>query len=59
MIRITIKVSNDHCSLVEHFEETYFFMCAEDPKFKQLVDSVIDKFDQPVDDVVVKARYEV
>ncbi len=59
MIRITIKVSNDHCSLVENFEAECVTLSIDDEYFKSMIESVITKFNQPVDDVVVKTRMEV
>ena len=59
MIRITIKVSNDNCSLVENFEAECVTLSIDDEYFKSMIESVITKFNQPVDDVVVKTRMEV
>ncbi len=59
MIKITIKVSNDHCSLSEHFESTTLLLDTSDGHLKSMIDSVIDKFNQPVEEVIVKTRMVV
>lgn len=59
MIRITIKVSNDHCALTEHFECECITLSVEDEQLKSMIESVMDKFNQPVDEVIIKTRMEV
>jgi len=59
MIKLKIKVKNDHCSLTEDFECETITLEMGDPYFKSMVESVIEKFNQPVDEVIVKTRMEV
>lgn len=59
MIRITIKVSNDHCSMSEQFEAIELMLSVNDPSLKSMVEQVVQKFNQPVDEVIVKTKMEV
>lgn len=58
MIRITIKVSNDHSSYSEHFEAEELFLSCSDPTLKAMIDSCMTSFGQLVDEVIVKTKME-
>lgn len=59
MIRITIKVKNDHCSYTENFESPTLLLDTQDPHLVSMIQKVTKAFNQPVDEVVVKTRMEV
>ncbi len=59
MIRITIKVKNDHCTYTEHFESPTLVLDTEDPHLVSMIQKVTTAFNQPVDEVVVKTKMEV
>lgn len=59
MIRISIKVCNDHMSMTEHFEAEEILLSSEDPLLKSMIDKVIQAFNQPVEEVIVKTKMEV
>jgi len=59
MIKITIKVSNDHCAFTEHFETTQISLGTDDPQLNSMIEKVVAAFNQPVEDVVVKTKMEV
>lgn len=59
MIKITIKVSNDHCSFTEHFETTQISLGNEDPQLTSMIEKAVSAFNQPVEDVIVKTKMEV
>lgn len=56
MIRITIKVSNDHCNFSESFEADEIHLSQDDPLLKSMITKVIESFNQPVDEVKVKCQ---
>ncbi|MES2875409.1 MAG: hypothetical protein V4708_16920 [Bacteroidota bacterium] len=59
MIRITVKVSNDHMSMTEHFETEFITLSSDDAQLKSMIEKVIKAFNQPVDEVIVKTKMEV
>lgn len=59
MIRITIKVKNDHCSFTEHFESETLYLDASDPYLQSMIEKTTKSFNQPIDEVIVKTRMEV
>jgi nitrogen fixation/metabolism regulation signal transduction histidine kinase len=59
MIRITIKVSNDHCHFTEHFETTQISLGTDDEQLTSMIEKVIKSFNQPVEQVIVKTKMEV
>lgn len=59
MIRISIKVSNDHTSMTEKFETSHLILDTEDEHLKSMIQKVIKSFNQEVDEVIVKTRMEV
>ena len=54
MIRIKIKVKNDHRSLSEDFECTELFLSPESDQIKDWCEKVIEDFKDPVEEVIVK-----
>lgn len=59
MIRITIKVKNDHCSFTEHFEEDTLILDPDNEYLQSLIKKVIEAFSQPVDEVTVKTKMDI
>jgi hypothetical protein len=60
MIKITIKVSNDHSSLTEHFEANELTLSVNDKTLRSMIDKVVQAFEPaPVDTVIVKTSMEV
>lgn len=59
MIRITIKVSNDQVSMTEHFETQFITLSRDDEQLRSMIEKVINAFNQPVDEVIVKTRMEI
>lgn len=59
MIKISIKVSNDQVSMTEHFESQSLLLDPNDERLSSMVESVIKKFNQPVEEVIVKTKMEV
>jgi hypothetical protein len=59
VIRISIKVSNDHQSLTEHFELEEILLSLDSPTVQELSKIVIDKFREPVEDVRIKATMDL
>lgn len=59
MIRITIKVKNDHCTYTEHFESETLMLSTEDPHLVSMIEKVTKAFNQPVDEVRIKTSMEV
>lgn len=59
MIRITIKVKNDHCTYTEHFESEFLMLSTEDPHLVSMIEKVTKAFNQPVDEVRIKTSMEV
>lgn len=60
MIRLTIKVSNDHCSLTENYECTFpFILDPASDELASMVEKTIKAFNQEVDEVVVKTKMEI
>ena len=56
MIKITIKVKNDHCTYTEHFESQTLMLSTEDPHLVSMIEKVTKAFNQPVDEVIVKTH---
>lgn len=54
MIRVKIKVQNDHRSLTEDFECAELILSPESEQLKLWIDKVIKDFGDPVEDVTVK-----
>lgn len=59
MIRIKIKVKNDHISLTESFERDTLVLSMDDEDLKSMVAVVLEKFNQPVEDIQVKTVMEL
>lgn len=59
MIRIKIKVSNDHSSYTEHFEADEIFLSPVDVTLKAMIEKSISSFNQEVDTVKVTTSQEV
>jgi hypothetical protein len=59
MIRISIKVKNDHCSYTENFESPTLLLDVEDPHLVSMIEKVTKAFNQPVEEVKVKTIMEV
>lgn len=59
MIRITIKVKNDHCTYTEHFESETLVLSTEDPYLVSMIEKVTKGFNQPVDEVRIRTSMEV
>jgi len=59
MIRLTIKVKNDHCSFTEHFEVSSLLLDPNDVHLKSMIEKTIAGFNQPVDEVKVKTTMDV
>jgi len=59
MIRITIKVSNDHSSLTEHFETESIALGMDDEQLNSMIEKVTKAFNAPIEEVIVKTRMEV
>lgn len=59
MIRISIKVKNDHCSFTEHFELTSLNLDVSDPLLLSMIEQTTKSFNQPIDEVIVKTKMEV
>lgn len=59
MIRITIKVSNDHCSYTERFECDTLVLDSQDEHLASMIEKTVKAFNAPVDEVIVKTRMEV
>ena len=58
-IDISIKVSNDSVSMTEHFETTFITLSQDDEQLKSMIEKVINAFNQPVEQVIVKTKMEV
>ena len=54
MIRIKIKVKNDHRSLSEDFEAHTLELSQESEQIRFWVNKIIEDFKDPVDEVIVK-----
>jgi hypothetical protein len=59
MIRITIKVKNDHCSFTEHFESPTLNLDTNDPHLLSMIEKTQKAFNQPIDEVIIKTKMEV
>ena len=59
MIRIKIKVKNDHISLTESFERDTLMLSMDDEDLKSMVAVVLEKFNQPVEEIQVKTVMEL
>ncbi len=59
MIRISIKVKNDHCHYTENFESESINLSTEDPYLVSMIEKVTKAFNQPVDEVIVKTHMYV
>lgn len=59
MIRITIKVKNDHCAFSEQFEEDKLLLDPDDPYLQSLIKKVVESFGQPCDEVTVKCKMDI
>ena len=54
MIRVKIKVKNDHRSLTEDFECSELMLSQDSEQLKIWIEKVIKDFGDPVEDVTVK-----
>lgn len=54
MIRVKIKVKNDHRSLTEDFECSELMLSQDSEQLKLWIEKVIKDFGDPVEDVTVK-----
>ena len=59
MIYITIKVKNDHASYMERFEQETLYLDADHEILKDMIETTIKRFGQPVEEVVVKTTMDV
>ncbi len=59
MIRISIKVSNDHRSLTESFEADTLILSQDSEQLQEWAAKVVKDFGDPVQDCVVKTRMEI
>lgn len=59
MVKLTIKVKNDNCSMTfPNLEVDSIVMDSADPILRKMIEECINQFNQPVDDVLVTARME-
>lgn len=59
MIRIKVKVKNDHRSLTEDFEADELNLSPSDPIIQKWVEKVLQAFNEPVDEVIIKTHMEI
>lgn len=59
MIRVTIKVANDHRSLSESFETEELMLSCESSQLKEWAEKVVKDFGDPVEEVIVKTKMEL
>ena len=55
IIRVKIKVKNDHRSITEDFEAAQLLLSDECETIRNWVEKVIKDFNEPVDEVTLKA----
>jgi hypothetical protein len=59
MIRIKIKVKNDHRHLTEDFEAHELLLSPDSEQIRFWVNKIIEDFKDPVDEVTVKTSMEL
>jgi hypothetical protein len=59
LIRVKVKVKNDHRSLTEDFETDALVLGLDDPQLKGWVEQVLQAFGQPVDTVTIKTSMDI
>lgn len=59
IVRITIKVSNDHCSFSESFERESLILDPDSQNLLEMVRLVKAKFNAPVEEVKVKCSMDL
>lgn len=59
LIRVKVKVRNDHRSLTEDFETDELVLSMEDIQMKTWVEKVLASFNEPVDTVTIKTTMEI
>ena len=59
LIRVKVKVRNDHRSLTEDFETEDLHLHMDDLQIQNWVQKVLQSFNEPVDTVTIKATVEL
>lgn len=59
MIRLKIKVSNDHSALTEHFECEDLLLSLDSTELQEMAQKVIKAFNAPVEEVKVTASMDL
>lgn len=59
MIKITIKVKNDHCSYTENFESSSLVLDPHNEHLRSMIEKTMNAFNQPAEEVIVKTKMEV